>query len=315
VSMHDLMDWLRQISLQFWLFLAIVPLALLWKLRKPLADRRKSQIAENWPTVQGCPIYAHVMNAVIENRPESYNASFTYYFSVNNNGETEYYSGEFSHIFSDEEPAQKWLDSMKEKKIPIRIKPDDPNVSAVLYKDLVAKYPIPIPAMLESGLEVSEAGSKLPYFLRMPTEVMASLITLAFCFGLVDHLYRILADRPLYPKLFIGLWIGFAVVMIPFEIWFSHKSGRIFGGLHKGIKGPPLLRISNFALNFYFAFNWLIDGTNFYKYFHLHRDRFDPMINGAFLALVLGNYAASLYRRLERIEESPVSSVSVLHHE
>ncbi|MGA7833011.1 MAG: hypothetical protein WCA21_18810 [Terracidiphilus sp.] len=314
--MHDLMRWLKHIPLRFWLVLAFIPLALIWRLRKPLADRCKSRMAENWPTAEGCAIYAHVTNAVIENKPESYCAYFTYYFSLNNNGETEYYSGEFSHIFSDEEMAQKWLDSLKEKKIPIRVKPGAPNVSAVLLKDLITKFPLPIPSMLDGRLEITEAGSKLPYLLLWPTEMMASLIALGFCLGLVDHLFRVLSDRPLYPKLAISLLIGFAVVVIPFEFWFHRISGGFSFDLRKSRnKGRVYLRILTHMLNFYVAANWLIDGTHFAEYFQLHRERLDPMWNGAFLTLLLGNYAASLYGRLETIEKSPVSPVSMLHPE
>jgi hypothetical protein len=314
--MHDLMGWLKQIPLRFWLVLAFAPLALLWRLRKPLAQRRKSQMSENWPTVEGCVIYAHVDSAVLESRPESYCAYFTYYFSLNNNGETDYYSGEFSHIFPDEEPAQKWLKSLDEKKIPIRIKPGDPNVSVVLFKDLISKFPVPTPSMLDGGLEVAEAGSKLPYILRWPTEMIASLIALGFCLGLVDHLFRVLAGRLLYPKLAISLLIGFAVMAIPFEIWFHRISGGFSFDLRKKRnKGPLYLRILTHTLNFYVAANWVIDGTRFAEYFHMHRERLDPMWNGAFLALLLGNYAASLYGRLETIEESPVSAASMLHPE
>jgi hypothetical protein len=272
-------------------------------------------MAKNWPTVEGCAIYAHVMNAVLENKPESYCAYFTYYFSLSNNGETEYYSGGFSQIFSDEEQAQKWIESLNEKKIPVHFNPEDPNVSSVLFTDLTAKFPVPISAMITGGLEVPGTGSKLPYVLRWPTEMMASLIALSFCIGLLDHLYRILADRPIYPRLAIGLWIELIAVMIPFEIWFNHYSGGISYAFHKTNKGPLFLRILNYSLNIYVAANWLIDGSNFAKYFHLHRDRFDPMMNGAFLALALGNYAASLYRRLDRIEESPISSAYILHHD
>ena len=77
LTMHDLIGWLRQIPLQFLLVLALVPVSLIWRLRKPLDDRRKSQMAENWPTVEGCAIYAHVMSAVLQNQPESYCAYFT----------------------------------------------------------------------------------------------------------------------------------------------------------------------------------------------------------------------------------------------
>lgn len=315
-TMHDLMGWLKQIPFRFWLVLGFLPLGLLWRLRKPLAERRRSQMAENWPMVEGCAIYAHVMNAVLENRPESYCAYFTYYFSLNNHGETEYYSGEFSHIFPDEEPAQKWLDSLKERKIPVRIRPGDPNVSAALFTDLVAKFPLPMPSMLEGGLEVPEARSKLPNILRWPTETLAMLAALGFFLSLVDHLFRVLADRPLYPKLAISLWIGFAVVVIPFEIWFRRRSGGFSFDLRKKRnKGPIYVRILTYSLNFYVAANWVIDGTRFAEYFHLHRDRLDPMLNGAFLALLLGNYAASLYGKLESIEESPVSSIPMLHSE
>lgn len=316
LSMHDLIGWLRQIPLQFLLVLAVVPVSVILRLRKPLADRRRSHVAENWPTVEGCIIYAHVDNAVLENSPENFCAYFSYYFSLNSNGETEYYSGEFSHIFSDEEPAQEWIDSLKEKKIPIRIKPGNPNISIVLFDDLISKFPLPIPAVLDGRLEISGIESRQPFVLRLPTEMMASLTALGFCIALLDHLFRVLSDRPVYPKLAIALWIGFAVLAVPFEIWSNWRSaGHSFDLLKKRSKKPLYLRIVTWVLNLYVASNWIIDGTRFAEYFHLHRERIDPMWNGAFLALLLGNYAAFLYNRLENIEESPVSASSLLHPE
>lgn len=309
MTAHDLTGWQRQIPLRFWLVLVSLSIYLLWRTRKSLADWRKRQIAKNWPTVEGCAIYAHVMNAVLENKPESYSASFTYYFSLNKNGETEYYSGEFSRLFSEEEQAQEWLNSLKERKIPVHYQPDDPNVSAVLFDDLVAKFPIPLPAMVGGRLVEPGTVSKQPYILRWPTEMMALLTGLGFCLGLVDHLFRVFADRPVYPKLAIFLWTTFAVVVIPFESWFHWKSGGYsFDPRTARNKAPLSLRLLTHLFNIYVAIGWLFKGTHFFEHFQLHRERFDPVFNGAFLALVLGNYAASLYRRLENIEESPVSS-------
>ncbi len=313
---RELTGWLKQIPLRFWLVLALLPVYLLWRLRKQLGSRRRSRVAENWPIVEGCAIYAHVMDGLLENSPEKYVAFFSYYFSLTRNGETDYFSGEFSRLFSEEEQAQKWLDSLKEKKIPVRVQPGNPNVSAVLFDDLVAKFPVPTPAMLEGGLAAVGPGSKLPYSLRWPTEMMASLTTMGFCLSLVDHLFRVLADRPAYPRLAIALWIGFVLAVIPFEIWFRWKSGCFSFDLRKRRnKGPLYLRLLTSAFNLYVASSWLIDGTRFVEYFHLHRERLDPIFNGALLALVLGNYAASLYGRLESIEESPVFSASKLRPE
>jgi hypothetical protein len=306
------MGWLRQIPWFYWLTLAATPLALLWRFKKQFTERQ----AENWPTAEG-RVWSTVGSGVQPSEDaQRYKVCFTYSFSLAVNGETDYYSGKFSRMFSDEIQGQKWLDSLKEKKIPIRVKPGDSNVSAVLFTDLVAKFPLPVPAMLIGGLEVTEPGSRLPYVLRWPTEMMASLIALGFSLSMIDHLYRVIADRPFHPKLAIGLWIGFAVVVVPFELWFHRISGSFSFTRRKARnKGPLYLRILTYVLNFYVASNCLIQGTNFAQYFHLRVERFEPMMNGAFLALMLGNYAASLYGRLESMEESPGISASMIQPE
>jgi hypothetical protein len=316
VNSNDLMDWLRQIPRQLWLVLALLPIALLWKYRKRLADQRRSSAAENWPIAEGRTWYARVSNASPDGTVQGCNTSFTYSFNLTINGETDYFSGKFSHSFPQEDQAQKWLDSLKEKKIPVRVCPGNPNVSAVLFADLVAKFPVPIPAMLGGGLQDPGVQPKQPYILRWPTEMVASLVAVGFCLGLLDHLYRVLADRPLFPKLAIFLWIGFAVVVIPFEIWFHRISGGFsFSLRNTRKKGPIYLRLLTWSINLYAASNWFISGTHFAQYFHMHRDRVDPMANGAYLAVLLGDYAASLYGRLESIEESPIFSPSSLRPE
>jgi hypothetical protein len=311
--MHDLAGWLRQIDLQIWLALISLPLFMLWRLWKTLANRRKAHIAKDWPIAEGCTLYAHVDNASLENKRECYSASFSYYFNLNKNGETDYYSGEFSRLFPKEEPAQKWIDLLKEKKIPVHYQPSNPDVSAVLFDELRAKYPVPTPDMLEGGVVAEQPESKKPYVLRWPTEMMASLAALAFFLSLLDHLYRVIADRPLFTKLAISLWIGFAVAVVIFEIWYNWKSGGYsFDPFRPRNKGPMYIRLLTYLLNLYVLLDYLLIRTRFTEYFHLHWNqmRLNPVANGAFLAIMIGNYAAFLYNRLESIEESPVFSAS-----
>ena len=140
------------------------------------------------------------------------------------------------------------------------------------------------------------------------------VVALGFCLSLVDHLLRVLADAPLYPKLAPTLWIGFAVVVIPFEIWFYQKSKTPSFKLRvPQTKGPSNRRLAVYALNLYALFYPLITGTHFVEYYNLHWNmrRFDPLTNGAFLTILLGNFAAFLYGRLENIEDSPSFPASI----
>jgi hypothetical protein len=156
--------------------------------------------------------------------------------------------------------------------------------------------------------------SRQPYVLRWPTEMVASMVALGFGLSLLDHLSRVLRDKPIYSRLALELWIGLAVVAIPFEIWFYYKSHSSSDSPRRArAKGPIYLRLATYVLNLYIVFYPFIRGAHLIEHFHLHWsvNRIDPWANGAFLAIALGNYAAILYGRLENIEESPGSSSSI----
>lgn len=314
MTLDDLIGWLKQIPWGFWFTLAVFPLSWYWLYEKRQAELLKERVAESWPIVEGRAWSTVGSGLSLGKDTQGYKACFTYSFSVVRNGETEYYSGNFSRIFSDGAIAQEWLRLVRSQEIPIRVNPADPSVSVALFTDLIAKFPLPIPAILEGELQDPTANPKQPHVLRWPTEMVALLVALGFCLSLVDHLLRVLADAPLYPKLAPTLWIGFAVVVIPFEIWFYQKSKTPSFKLRvPQAKRPSNRRLAVYALNLYAFFYPLITGTHFVEYYNLHWNmrRFDPLTNGAFLTILLGNFAAFLYGRLENIEDSPSYPASI----
>jgi hypothetical protein len=107
--------------------------------------RRNARLAQNWPSVEG-----RVQATSVAKGTRFYGsgrhptATFTYSYSVKEDSETNYYTGDFSRPFPDEDRAWEWLWALKDKKIRVHVHPDKPEVSAVLAADLDAHFPIPV---------------------------------------------------------------------------------------------------------------------------------------------------------------------------
>ena len=306
--MHDLIGLTKEIPWYLWLFLAPG----LWYLLKYAFEEwtslRRGRAAESWPIVEGMVQTIDVNPDKPKGGPPSgYDAAFEYSYSVHEDGETEYYSGGFSRILPEEGAARDWLLTLKDKRIRVHVQPGRPKVSAVLAADLDAQFPLPQPfKQEEGGLSGASASAKLPTELRGPTEVAAWVTAFGFCLALVDHLYRLLAGRGLYPRLAIVLWIGSLVLILPFGLWYQSKGGEsLFGKAKEWAKVPQWLRISTYALNLYVGSFWLINLVLSSGVFHAHWDvhRLEPMWNGAALATLYGDAAAILYSKLESFED------------
>lgn len=72
------------------------------------------------------------------------NAFFKYSYSMKEGSETNYYPGDFSRPFPDEDRAWEWLWSLKNKRIGVHVQSDHPEVSVVLAADVDAHFPIPV---------------------------------------------------------------------------------------------------------------------------------------------------------------------------
>jgi hypothetical protein len=317
MTTHDLIALLKGISWYFCFFLA----AGLWSWFKRSWERRTTERwareAESWPIVEGqvqsIDLKPHVES---NNRTSGYDVHFSYSYRVQENSETEYYSSEFSRTFQDEGVARDWLHAMKDKHIRVHVRPNRPKVSAVLAADLDAQYPLPNRSSGEPGLALVNGPPSLPAGLRGPTETAAWLLTLGFFLSLTDHLYRLLAGRPLHPRLAQILWSAFLGAAIPFGLWYQTKSGEsIFGKPKQWARVPAWLRISTYALNLYVGSFWLINMVLASGAFHVHWDlhRLEPMSNGIFLALLYGDAAAILYSQLESLEDPYNLAAQGLH--
>ena len=107
--------------------------------------RRNARLAQSWPSVEGEVVDTNVVKGTkFYGSARQTNASFTYSYSVKDGSETNYYSGDFSRPFPEEDRAWEWLWTLKNKRIRVHVQPEHRQVSVVLAADLDAHYPLPV---------------------------------------------------------------------------------------------------------------------------------------------------------------------------
>jgi len=134
----------------------------------------------------------------------------------------------------------------------------------------------------------------------------ARLAAICLVLSLIDHFYRVIVGHPLHPVLAPALWGVIALVGIPFWRWFGEKLNlSILNFPSQNANVPHWLRIYNWLIDFYVGLNWIVSAFKLDQFLHLqrHSNRLDPYSNGAFLLLLFGNAAASLFAALDRIED------------
>ena len=119
MTLDDLIGWFKQIPWGFWYTLAVFPLSWYWLYENRQAELHKERVAESWPIVAGRAWSTLGSGLSLGKDTQGYKACFTYSFSAVRNGETEYFSGNFSRIFSDGAIAQEWLRLVRSQEIPI----------------------------------------------------------------------------------------------------------------------------------------------------------------------------------------------------
>jgi hypothetical protein len=106
--------------------------------------RRNARLAQHWPVTDGQVKDIDVgAGTKFFGSPRKFNATFHYFYSVQDGSEINYYSGEFFRPFPDKERAWEWLELLKNKRIRVHYKPSHPEVSAVLAADLDAHFALP----------------------------------------------------------------------------------------------------------------------------------------------------------------------------
>ena len=320
---QELIDWLKQIRWSFWIVATFVLRAWIFRNWKRQASQRKARAAEDWPMADGVVQSIKVVSPTDARRAvQDSQAVFTYSYSVHQGDEVEYYSGNFSRNFSDEGDAWDWLRTLENKRIRVRVKPGHPSVSAVLEADLSA-----VSAFAPSGVATPVFASSVaatpapqltgpanPQELRGTTEFTAQLATLGFVLCLVDHICRLVHDKPLYPYLNVWLW-GVGVALL---LWYHARSGEYLIGKGKGkVMGPAWVHYSLYVLNLYGGLFWFISLTFHSHIFHGHfyAHQLEPWGNGAFLAIFYGDAAAMLYGKLESYEDPYKLTTSGIHPE
>ncbi|MGA3010454.1 MAG: hypothetical protein ABSD72_09350 [Terracidiphilus sp.] len=123
----------------------LVPLiAALTEVTRRWVKRRQARLAQNWPVADGQVQSIDVATGTkFFNSPRQFDASFKYSYSVQEGGEVNYFSGDFSRSFPDKERAWEWLELLKNKRIRAHYKPMHPEVSSVLAADLDAHFSVP----------------------------------------------------------------------------------------------------------------------------------------------------------------------------
>jgi len=106
--------------------------------------RRNARLAQHWPVVEGRVQSVDVKTGTkFLGSARRFDAIFRYSYSVNDGGEFNYYSGEFSRPFPDKERAWEWLELLKNQRMRVHVRPGRPEVSAVLAADLDAHFSLP----------------------------------------------------------------------------------------------------------------------------------------------------------------------------
>ncbi|MFY9854701.1 MAG: hypothetical protein WAK26_12575 [Terracidiphilus sp.] len=120
----------------------LVP-ALLEVVRRQV-KRRRARLAQNWPVADGKVQSIDVTAGTkFFGSARRFNASFKYSYTVQDGGEVNHFSGDFSRLFPDRERAWEWLELLKNKQIRVHFQPAHPEVSAVLASDLDAHFSVP----------------------------------------------------------------------------------------------------------------------------------------------------------------------------
>ncbi len=146
----EILDLLKRIqwnSFHSWTsfhgLIAPVVASLLAFLRRQI-KRRNARLAQHWPVVDGKVRDIDVAAGTkFFGSVRQFNATFHYFYSVQEGGEVSHFSGDFSRSFPDKEMAWEWLELLKNKRIRVHVKPGKPEVSAVLAADLDAHFSLP----------------------------------------------------------------------------------------------------------------------------------------------------------------------------
>jgi hypothetical protein len=276
-----------------------------WKRRGQV---RREREGASWPIVDGRIVSHEVVELPKKEHAETkYSAMATNSYFVRAGAEIEYYSGTFSRGFDDGGAAGVWLRALLDRQIPIHVEPGKPKVSVVLPSEIDRLFgPAAGDGSTPSLLQAAAAGwaAKFPRRLYLPAEWGAMAAAICFCAAFCDHLYRLLAGRPLHPQLAPVLWGIVVLLGLPFWFWYQKNTG-ISIAKWPGATAPTWLLILTRLLNGYVACEWIIRLVigGWWVRMHMSPARLSPMDNGALLALLFGNAAGSLFAALERTED------------
>ncbi len=161
----DIIDILKRVkwnSFHSWIsfhnFLAPLVASLI-ELARRWVKRHRARLAQNWPVADGQVLSIDVATGTkFAGSQRRFNASFKYSYTVQEGGEVNYFSGDFSRPFPDKERAREWLELLKNKRIRVHFQPMHPEVSAVLTADLDAHFSVP--ARNPDDLVLSPLGTR-----------------------------------------------------------------------------------------------------------------------------------------------------------
>jgi len=310
VTASGLISYLQQIPWSTWLIVAGVAIAWLYSLWSRQVKANRERAAVDWPIIEASVHSVKVAERHSEKRRGGgFDAVLTYSFSYGQGNDEDYFTGVFIRSFNDEGVAGVWVGAFRDKRIPVRVRAGDPKHSLVLSSDLDQRFgATDAEGMPDQERHLLQAANRdrLPAKFRTPTEMAAWLAAICFVLGLIDHFYRVIVGRPCHPALAPVLWGVAVLVGIPFWSWCGEKLHLTLWNFPGQEANTSLwLRICNWLIDFYVGLNWVVSAFKLDQFLHLqiHSNRLEPYSNGAFLLLLFGNAAASLFAALDRIED------------
>jgi hypothetical protein len=304
VSPHKLVNLFLKVPFVLWVLLTTALLGWASVGFRRARGRFRSQQAESWPAVEGAVQNADVLPFSNQSQLNlGCEANVVYSYSVLKGAESEYYSGKYRRIFSDEGPAWDWLRTLQDKNVPVRYNPRRPEVSAIRDEDLENIFPHP-PAFVESTTNFSP-GSGLPDAgMRWITDLGAWIAAGAFLLALTNHIEILFTGHEFVSSLSVALWVLVTSAGVPFAFWYRRRTGIALWGKPKNWSYVPhWIRGFVMLLNVYLPLHWFAALTADAFHSAALRHRIDPFTNGALLAVIWGDAAAILYSYAAHFED------------
>jgi hypothetical protein len=312
VSPHKLVDFFLKVPVVLWIFMITALAGWASVSLRRARWRFRSQQAESWPVVEGTVQNTDVLPLSNQSQLSlGCEANLVYSYSLLSGSETEYYSGKYHRLFSDEGLAWDWLRTLQDKRIPVHYNPRRPQVSAIRDEELERIFPLP-PEFVESAAHSSPDSSLPDAGMRGMVDLGAWIAAVVFLVAFTNHIEFLVTGHELVSNLNVALWVLLFGAGVPFSFWYRSRTGVTLWGKPKNWSHvPQWIRAFVLLLNVYIPLHWFAGPiADAFHSVALHH-RLDPFANGAFLAVLWGDSAAILYSYAAHFENPYRIGVSI----